>query len=190
MSPVLIVFCVAALIVVIVVVGLYNGLVAARARVRESSSTVDTELQRRHDLIPNLVESVKGYMSHERDLLQRLVDLREQAERVRPGAVTPEQVRVEGELQNALSGVRARFEAYPELKASANFQALQGELANTEDRVQGALRFYNGNVRDLNVKCETFPSGMIASMFGFQKATYFELKDPAARVAPKVSFGT
>ena len=184
-----IVLGVLALLFVIVIVALYNGLVGARARVRESSSTIDTELKRRHDLIPNLVETVKGYMSHERELLQRLVQLREQAEHVRPGTITAEQVRVEGELQNALSGLRARFEAYPELKASANFQALQGELANTEDRIQGALRFYNGNVRDLNVKCESFPSGMVASMFGFQKATFFELKDPAAREVPKVSFG-
>jgi LemA protein len=84
--------------------------------------------------------------------------------------------------------LRARFEAYPELKASANFQSLQAELANTEDRVQGALRFYNGNVRDLNVKCEAFPSGVVASMFGFRKERFFELKDEAARVAPKVAF--
>jgi LemA protein len=188
--PVLLILALAAVAIgLIVVVALYNGLVGARARVRESSSTIDTELKRRHDLIPNLVETVKGYMSHERELLQRLVQLREQAEQVRPGAITSEQVRVEGELQNALSGLRARFEAYPELKASSNFQALQGELANTEDRIQGALRFYNGNVRDLNVKCESFPSGMIASMFGFEKATFFELKDPAAREVPRVSFG-
>jgi LemA protein len=185
----LIVLIAVALIGFFVLIGLYNGLVAARARVRESSSTIDTELKRRHDLIPNLVETVKGYMSHERELLQRLVQLREQAENVRPGAITAEQVRVEGELQNALSGLRARFEAYPDLKASSSFQALQGELANTEDRIQGALRFYNGNVRDLNVKCESFPSGMVASTLGFQKATFFELNDPAARELPKVSFG-
>lgn len=184
----LLILAVAAVIGLLVVVGLYNALVAARQRVRESSSTIDTELKRRHDLIPNLVESVKGYMSHERDLLQHLVQLREKAEQVRPGPITAEQVRVEGELQHALSGIRARFEAYPELKASANFQALQGELANTEDRIQGALRFYNGNVRDLNVKREAFPSNLVAGVFGFEKGTFFELKDPSERTVPKVSF--
>ena len=140
------------LVVALVAIGLYNSLVRARAHVRESSSTLDAELQRRHELVPNLVSTVKGYMTHERDLLARLVELREQAERLRPGSVTPEQVRVEGELERALGGLRARFEAYPELKASANFQSLQAELANTADRVQGALRFYNGNVRELEVR--------------------------------------
>ena len=178
----------ALLLVAVFVIALYNGLVSARQRVKESSSTVDTELQRRHELIPNLVNTVKGYMTHERELLSKLVELREQAERSRPGPITAEQVRIEGQLEQALSGLRARFEASPDLKASANFQALQAELANTGDRVQGALRYYNGNVRDLNVKCESFPSGMIAGMFGFQKATYFELQDQAARVNPVVQF--
>lgn len=176
------------LVVAVFVIALYNGLVAARQRVRESASTVDTELQRRHELIPNLVRTVQGYMTHEKELLTKLVELREAAERVRPGAITAEQVRVEGQLEAALAGLRARFEAYPELKASANFQSLQAELANTGDRVQGALRFYNGNVRELNVKCESFPSSVVAGMFGFQKETYFELQDPAARSNPVVQF--
>lgn len=176
------------LVVLLVLIGIYNGLVRARARVRESSSTVDSELQRRHELIPNLVNTVKGYMTHEKELLAKLVELREQAERLRPGRITADRVRVEGELEQTLSGLRARFEAYPELKASANFQALQGELANTADRVQAALRFYNGNVRELNVKCEAFPSGIVASMFGFEKGTFFELRDPAARANPAVNF--
>jgi LemA protein len=176
------------LLVVVFVIALYNGLVSARQRVRESSSTVDAELQRRHELIPNLVSTVKGYMTHERELLTKLVELREAAERVRPGAITAEQVRLEGQLEQTLAGLRARFEAYPDLKSSANFQSLQAELANTGDRVQGALRYYNGNVRDLNVKCETFPSALLAGMFGFEKATYFELADPAARKNPVVQF--
>lgn len=181
--------CLALLIVaLLVLIGMYNGLVRARARVRESSSTVDSELQRRHELIPNLVNTVKGYMAHEKELLARLVELREQAERLRPGRVTADQVRVEGELEQVLGGLRARFEAYPELKASANFQALQGELANTADRVQAALRFYNGNVRELNVKCESFPTGIVASLFHFEKGTFFELRDPAARNHPSVNF--
>lgn len=176
------------LLVALFVIALYNGLVHARQRVRESASTVDTELQRRHELIPNLVSTVKGYMTHEKDLLTKLVELREAAERARPGAITAEQVQVEGQLEQVLAGLRARFEAYPDLKASANFQALQAELANTGDRVQSALRFYNGNVRELNVKCETFPSALVAGTFGFQKATYFELQTPEARQNPVVQF--
>ena len=121
-------------------------------------------------------------------MLTSLVELREQADQLRPGAATTEQARIEGQLGAALGGLKLRFEAYPELKASANFVALQGELANTEDRVQGALRFYNGNVRDLNVKCDSFPSSVFASMFSFEKAQFFELKAQAAREAPKVSF--
>jgi LemA protein len=187
MIPLLLVLASIVLVLVFVVV-LYNGLVAARQRVRESSSTVDSELARRHELVPNLVSTVKGYMTHERELLARLVELREQAERARPGPITAEQVRIEDQLEQSLALLRARFEAYPELKASANFQALQGELANTADRVQSALRFYNGNVRELNVKCESFPSSLIAGVFGFDRATYFELQDPAARATHVVHF--
>lgn len=188
MIPLLALFGALLLVLGFSAMALYNGLVAARARVRESASTVDAELQRRHELVPNLVSTVKGYMTHERELLARLVELREQAARLRPGAITTEQVRIEGQLEQALGGLSARFEAYPELKASANFQALQAELANTADRVQGALRFYNGNVRDLEVRCESFPSSLLAGMFGFQRGTYFELADPAARANPEVRF--
>jgi LemA protein len=127
-------------------------------------------------------------MTHERELLEEVVRLREEAERLRPGDATAEQQRVESALGSALGQLRVRFEQYPDLKASSNFQALQGELANTEDRVQAALRFYNGNVRTLNVKVESFPSNIVAGMFGFAKAEYFELKNEAAREAPVVAF--
>ena len=172
----------------VVVAGIYNALVAVRQRVRESWSNVDTELQRRHDLIPNLVSTVKGYMTHERELLEGITKLREQAEALRPGDATAEQAKIEGQLSSMLGQLKVRVEAYPELKASENFQSLQGELANTEDRVQAALRFYNGNVRELNVKCESFPSVLVAGMFGFKKAEYFEVEDEAVREAPEVSF--
>jgi len=187
MEPILIVLGVV-VVLAIILVAIYNGLVKARQHVHESWSNVDTELQRRHDLIPNLVNTVKGYMTHERDLLEKIVELREQAERLRPGDATREQAEVENQLSAALAGLRVRFENYPDLKASSNFQSLQGELANTEDRVQSALRFYNGNVRQLNVKCESFPSNFIAGAFGFKKAEYFELKNEAARQAPVVAF--
>lgn len=176
------------IVVAVIVIGIYNGLVASRAHVRESWSNIDTELQRRHDLIPNLVNTVKGYMTHERELLENIVALREQAERLRPGDPSGEQLDIENKLGAALGQLRVRFEQYPDLKASTNFQQLQGELANTEDRVQAANRFYNANVRDFNIKVESFPSNIIAGMFNFTKATHFELKNEAARDVPQVSF--
>lgn len=184
----LIVIGVPVLIVLIMIAGIYNALISARQHVRESWSNVDTELQRRHDLIPNLVSVVKGYMAHERDLLEQITKLREDAERLRPGDATDEQVSIENQLQSALGRLSVRVEAYPDLKASKNFLSLQTELVNTEDRIQSALRFYNGNVRHLNVKVESFPSNLIANMFGFKRGTYFELRSEAARESPSVAF--
>ncbi len=175
-------------VVIIAVIGMYNGLVKARAHANESWSNVSTELQRRHDLIPNLVNTVKGYASHEKDLLEGIVALREKAEALRPGEATGEQMRVESQLSSMLGQLTVRLEAYPDLKASSNFQQLQTELAHTEDRVQQANRYYNGNVRVYNVKCETIPTNIIAGMFNFTKKEYFELQDEAARDAPVVSF--
>jgi LemA protein len=173
------------LLLLIVLLVIYNNLVQARQRVKESWSDVDTELKRRHDLIPNLVSTVKGYMTHERELLERLVALRERAEDVHTDHADRSQLEVEGQIGAVLTGLKFRMEAYPELKASGNFIALQGELANTEDRIALALRFYNGNVRDLNIRCESFPSNLVAGMFNFDAAEYFKLDDPAARVAPE-----
>jgi len=177
-----------AIVAVVIVIGMYNALVKARAHVRESWSNVDTELQRRHDLIPNLVSTVKGYASHEKDLLERVVALREKAESLRPGDATGEQMAVESELGSVLGQLSVRLEAYPDLKASDNFKQLQTELAHTEDRVQQALRYYNANVRVYNVKIESVPTNIIAGMFNFELAEHFELKDEAARDAPKVAF--
>lgn len=175
-------------VIAAIVIGIYNGLVSSRAHVRESWSNIDTELQRRHDLIPNLVSTVKGYMTHERELLENIVALREQAEKLRPGDPSGEQLEIENKLGAALGQLRVRFEQYPDLKAATNFSQLQAELANTEDRVQAANRFYNANVRDYNIKVESFPSNIIAGVFSFTKATHFELKNEAAREAPVVSF--
>ena len=183
---VLIVVGVSVLLVAIVVITMYNGLVAARQHVRESWSGVDTELKRRHDLVPNLVATVKGYATHERETLERVVQLRQSAEALRSDLPGKDLAVIEGQLAAALSRLVVRLEAYPTLKADQSFLALQAELANTEDRIQGALRFYNGNVRELNVKCESFPSNLIASMFGFATANYFELKDSAERAVPLV----
>jgi len=183
----LVVLGVSLMLVAIVVISIYNGLVAARQHVRESWSGVDTELKRRHDLIPNLVATVKGYAAHERETLERIVQLRQNAEALRSDLPGKDLAAVEGQLAAALSRLVVRLEAYPTLKANESFLALQAELANTEDRIQGALRFYNGNVRELNVKCESFPSNLIASMFGFTTAAYFELRDSAERAVPLVA---
>jgi len=174
------------LLLLLIFVGMYNALVSIRNHCDEAWSNIDTELQRRYDLIPNLVESVKGYAKHERELLEDVVKLREKAAG-NHGAVSS-QAADENMLQNALGKLMVRLEAYPDLKASVNFLELQKELANTENRIQAALRFYNGNVRENNNKMEQFPSNVVAGMFTFTQRDYFELENTEARVASKVSF--
>lgn len=174
------------LLVLLVFIGMYNGLVGIRNHCDEAWSNIDTELQRRYDLIPNLVETTKGYAKHERELLEDVVNLREKAAG-NHGAIAS-QAADESLLQNALGKLMVRLEAYPDLKASANFVELQKELANTENRIQASLRFYNGNVRENNNKMEQFPSNVVAGMFSFTKRDYFELTDPEAKEVPKISF--
>ncbi|PCJ53226.1 MAG: hypothetical protein COA70_09875 [Planctomycetota bacterium] len=174
------------LLVLMIFIGMYNGLVSIRNHCDEAWSNIDTELQRRYDLIPNLVETAKGYAKHERELLEDVVKLREKAAG-NHGAVASQAID-ENMLQNALGKLMVRLEAYPDLKASANFVELQKELANTENRIQAALRFYNGNVRENNNKMEQFPSNVVAGMFSFTNRDYFELENPDARTAPKVAF--
>ena len=167
---------------------IYNLLVKARARVAESWSGVDLELSRRHDLIPNLVSTAKGLMTHERELFEEVTALRERAQRERPGPAGAEQRDTERALGDALGRIHARVENYPELKSNRAMADLMGELAHTEDRIAAALRFYNGNVRDLNVRCETIPSNGIAAMFGFESAEYFKLDDDLPRRRPDLTF--
>jgi LemA protein len=174
------------LLILFAVVGMYNGLVSVRNHCDEAWSNIDTELKRRYDMIPNLVETVKGYAKHERGLLEELVSLREKAAG-NHGAVAS-QAADEAMLQRTLGSLMVRLEAYPDLKASANFLELQQELANTENRIQASLRFYNGNVRDNNNRIQQFPSNVIANMFHFGPRDFFELDIPEARVAPKVQF--
>jgi len=179
------------LIVLVVIIGIwaiaqYNGLVRLRNLVQEAWHQIDTELQRRHDLIPNLVETVKGYAAHERATFEAVTQARAAA--AAPGNSPAQQAEQENILTQALGRLFAVAEAYPELKANQNFLALQQELTNTEDRVAAGRRFYNANVRELNTKIETFPTSIIANMFKFVKAEYFETEDPAARQAPTVQF--
>jgi LemA protein len=162
----------------------YNGLVSLRNHIREAWSDIDTELKRRYDLIPRLVEVVRGYAAHERDVFDRVTELRNQCA-ANHGPIAS-QASDESELVAGLQTLFARVEAYPNLKADTQFQNLHRELVNTEDRIQAARRLYNGNVRDYLNKCQAFPSSLIASMFGFQAASFFEV-EPAVREAPKVS---
>jgi LemA protein len=167
-------------------VGQYNALVKLRNLVQEAWKQIDVELQRRHDLIPNLVETVKAYAKHEKGTFEEVT--RARAAAASPGSSPAEQAAQENVLTQALGKLFAVVENYPDLKANVNFQQLQAELTNTEDRIAAGRRFYNANVRTLNTKIETFPTNIIAGMFGFKIAEYFETTDEATRQAPSVSF--
>ena len=174
-------------VLALVLIGLYNGLVRTRNTCDESWADIDTELKRRHDLIPNVVETVKGYATHERGTLEAVITARNTA--ATPHASPAALAKDENALMASMRQLFALAERYPELKANANFGQLQAELANTEDRIQRARRFYNANVRELNNRVETFPGTLVAGPFGFGKREYFELEEAAAREAQKVSFG-
>lgn len=166
------------------IVLIHNMLVRARAHVKEAWSNVDVELRRRHDLIPNLVETTRAYANHEQGLLAELARLRERAHDLLEGPDRRALAGAEGELSRALSGLMLRVEAYPELKAADAFQALAGELGHTEDRIAQAQRLYNGNVRELNIRCQTVPSNLVAGWFGFKPADYFELPAGQTHLPP------
>jgi LemA protein len=178
-----------AIIVAVVVwaITLYNRLVRQRQMAREGWSGIDVQLKRRSDLIPNLVETVKGYATHEASTLERVIALRNAATAV-PADDIAGRARAEGALSAALGKLFALAENYPDLKASANFLELQGAVERTENDLQMARRYYNGAARDLNVAVESFPSNLIAGRFGFTAMPFFEIEDPADRQVPKVSF--
>ncbi|HEY4520728.1 MAG TPA: LemA family protein [Candidatus Paceibacterota bacterium] len=177
------------LVVVVVlalwIVGIFNGLVRTRNRVKESWSDIDVQLKRRYDLIPNLIETVKGYAAHEKDVLERVIQARAMA----IGAKSPhDHAQAENMLSGALKNLFAVAEAYPNLRASENFAKLQDELSDTENKIQASRRFYNTNVLDLNTKIEQFPSNIVAGMFGFKKEEFFEASNEAEREPVKVAF--
>ena len=176
-----------ALVVALVVIGMYNSLVRGRNHVKESWAGIDTELKRRYDLIPNLVETVKGYAKHEREVFERVVEARSRA--VASTGSPASQARDENFLVQALRQLFALREGYPDLKASQNFLALQKQLAETEDRLQASRRLYNGNVREFNNRCEMFPTNVLASMFHFARAEFFEIETAIERAVPTVDLG-
>lgn len=172
-------------LVLLLLIVLYNRLVRLRNMVREGWSGIDVQLKRRANLIPNLVETVKGYMGHERDLLEKVTQLRSQS--LQTGDLGEKQ-RVESALTGGLARLFAVAEGYPELKANQNFQDLQSQLSEIEDQIQLARRYYNGTVRNLNIAIESFPGNLVAGWFAFQTAEFFEIEDPGDRSVPKVEF--
>ena len=165
----------------------YNRLVTLRQRVREAWSDIDVQLKRRHDLIPNLVETVKGYAGHERATLESVTQARTAA--VQAAGAPPEQrAQAENMLTGALRQLFALAEAYPQLRAVESFAQLQEELTATEDKISFARRFYNGNVRDYNTSLMTFPTHLLAGPFGFTSEQYFEIADATERAVPQVKF--
>jgi LemA protein len=181
-----IVLGVVVVLVAIWVIVTYNGFIKLKNIVEESWRQIDVELHRRYDLIPNLVETVKGYAAHERQTFENVTAARAAA--VSPGAGPAEQAAQENMLTAALRQLLAVAEAYPDLKANENFLDLQNQLTQTEDRIAAGRRFYNANVRTFNTKVESFPPNLIARTFGFTRKEYFEAEDPTVRAAPEVRF--
>jgi LemA protein len=173
-------------VIAIVFISIYNGLVRLKVQCDNAWSDIDVQLKRRYDLIPNLVETVKGYAAHEKGTLEGVVQARNQAMTAEGPAA---KAQAEGMLTSALRQVFALAEAYPQLRAVESFNQLQGTLNSIEDSIQNARRYYNAVVRDFNTKIAQFPSNIIAGMFNFKSREFFELTTPAEREAPKVSFG-
>ena len=174
-------------LIILYVVYIYNSLVKARQMAEEAWSGIDVQLKRRADLIPNLIETVKGYATHEKDTLEKVVELRNRAQAV-PASDVAGRAQAEGLLSQALGRVIALAEAYPDLKANHNFAELQRSLETIEGEIQMSRRYYNGAARDLNVQVESFPSNLVAGKFGFTKREYFEIADEADRAVPAVKF--
>ncbi len=181
-------------VIVLWVIYAYNHFVTLVNRTKEAWADIDVQLKRRYDLIPNLIEAVKGYVAHERGTLDAVTEARAKATQVHidPSNITPAQITAmagaEGALSQTLGKLMAIAEAYPDLKANQNFLSLQAELADTENKIQASRRFFNGNVRDLNTAIEVFPNNLIAGMFSFVVQEFFEVKDEAQREPVVVKF--
>ena len=165
-------------VAIVIIIAIFNRLVSLKNRTGEAWSDIDVQLKRRHDLIPNLIETVKGYAKHEKGLFEAVTKARTEAISSK-GLV--DKAKAENQITEALKSVFAVAENYPDLKANENFVELQKEITDTEDKIQASRRFYNGNVRDLNIAIESFPSNVVAGMFGYKKRELFELEDVAER---------
>lgn len=180
---------VAGLVLLAWLVWSFNHLVRTRNLMREGWSGIDVQLKRRHNLVPNLVECVRGYGSHEKTVLEEVVRLRGQAERAEQGPDRRAAAHTENALTDQLKQLFALAEAYPDLKADRNYRQLMDQLSEIEDQLQYARRYYNGAVRDYNIRVESFPSNVVAKVFGFKQAEFFEIESATERQAPKVDLG-
>ena len=186
MEPLIPIFIVAAILLIplIWLIASYNRMARLRQHIKESWADIDVELKRRYELVPNLVETVKGYAKHERETLERVIELRNRAAENHGSAAS--QATDESALMLGVKKLFALAEAYPQLRADVNFLALQKELGLTEDRIAAARRFFNANVREMNQLCQTFPTNLIASSFGFSAGDFFQLDSAAERVVPRI----
>jgi len=171
----------------VAVMSMYNGLITIKNRVDEAMSDMDVQLKRRYDLIPNLIETVKGYAAHEQGTLEKVIAARNSAMAV-PNTDVEQKIKAENELSSTLKSIFALAESYPDLKANQNFLELQRELSDTEDKIMASRRFYNGNVRDFNTKLQVFPTNLINKMLGFTAYKFYELSDAAQRENVSVKF--
>ncbi len=172
-------------VIVLMFVFIYNGIITLKNRTKESWSDIDVQLKRRYDLIPNLIETVKGYAKHEKDVFIQVTEARAKA--INATGVE-DQANAENMLSGALKSLFAVSENYPDLKSNQNFLALQEELSDTENKIQAARRFYNSNVRDFNTKIEVFPNNMISNFFGFTRFEFFEIENEGEKQNIKVKF--
>ena len=181
-------YVILALVVLVILwmIGVFNGLITLRNRTKEAWSDIDVQLKRRHDLIPNLIESVKGYMIHEKTLLENVTKFRADAMSAQAAGDTQAMAVAENKLGGLMRDIKVAMEAYPDLKANQNVTQLMDELSDTENKIQASRRFYNGQVRDFNTKMEVFPSNMIAGMLKFEKFNFFEIEDATEKENVKV----
>jgi len=171
-----------------IIIGMYNSLIRLKNRVEEAWSDIDVQLKRRYDLIPNLVETVKGYAKHEKETLENVTKARTEAMAAQKVGDAKKQAEAENFLSSTLKSIFALSENYPDLKANENFLELQRELSDTENKIQASRRFYNANVRDFNTKLEVFPTNIIGNMLGFKSRNYFEIEEKKERENVKVKF--
>ncbi|MBU4347442.1 LemA family protein [Patescibacteria group bacterium] len=188
MSIVLLIVLGVVAVIILAIIAMYNGLIKLKNRVDEAWSDIDVQLKRRYDLIPNLVETVKGYAAHEKETLEKVVQARNAAMQAQSGGDAKKQAEAENALSATLKSIFALSESYPDLKANQNFLELQRELTDTEDKIQAARRFYNGNVRDFNTKLQVFPTNIMAGTLGFKAREFFEIAEVKERENIEVKF--
>lgn len=174
--------------VIAAIIGMYNSLIRLKNRVDEAWSDIDVQLKRRYNLIPNLVETVKGYAAHEKETLEKVVEARNMAMAAQSGGDLKKSAEAENMLSGTLKSIFALSESYPDLKANQNFLELQRELSDTENKIMASRRFYNGNVRDFNTKTEIFPTNLMAGMLGFKRREFFEVEEEEERKNVEVKF--